>query len=175
MEEENQFSEENISIKKEKKEKAKEILQHKLEKILEKLKNEKNKNLDDFLENGNNKKENKEKKHLKLNHIILQALATYFNLVSSVYQIISIMNSLYQIIKEDFLGRFIDQEKKNFFEHLVSQTFQVFPEIKISFWTTMIGSIILNNLKLELSSFILFVLNFLCLFFLYLFPFHKGE
>ena len=111
MEEENQFSEENISIKKEKKEKAKEILQHKLEKILEKLKNEKNKNLDDFLENGNNKKENKEKKHLKLNHIILQALATYFNLVS-VYQIISIMNSLYQIIKEDFLGRFIDQEKK---------------------------------------------------------------
>ena len=174
MEEENQFSEENISIKKEKKEKAKEILQHKLEKILEKLKNEKNKNLDDFLENGNNKKENKEKKHLKLNHIILQALATYFNLVS-VYQIISIMNSLYQIIKEDFLGRFIDQEKKNFFKHLVSQTFQVFPEIKILFWTSMIGSIILNNLKLELSSFILFVLNFLCLFFLYLFPFHKGE
>ena len=172
--EENQFSEENIIIKKEKKEKAKEILQHKLEKILEKLKDKKNKNLDDFLENGTNKKENKEKKHLKWQHIILQVLATYFNLVS-VYQIISIMNSLYQIIKEDFLGRFIDQEKNIFFQHLVNQTFKVFPEIKIFFWSSMIGSILLSNLKLELSSFILFVLNFVCLFILYLFPFHKEK
>ena len=170
--EEIQYLEENQSIKKEKKEKAKELLQHKLEKILEKLKNKKNKNLDDFLENDNNKKENKEKKHLKWYHITLQALATFFNLVS-VYQIISIMNSLYQIIKEDFLNRFFNQEKQTFFDHLVSQTFKVFPEIKILFWSSMIGSILLNNLKLELSSFILFVLNFISLFFLYLFPFHK--
>ena len=62
MDDDYQFSEENMLIKNEKKEKnAKELLQHKLEKILEKLKDEKNENLDDFLENGNNKKKTKKK------------------------------------------------------------------------------------------------------------------
>ena len=85
------------------------------------------------------------------------------------------MNSLFQILKEDLTSRFIKVEKNNFFELIVHDSFKNVPEIEIEFWSSMISGILLENLKLELSSFIFFIINSSCLICLYLFPFHKGD
>ena len=106
--------------------------------------------------------------------MIFQGIATFLNLVS-VYQIITIMNSVFQIVKEDLLGRFVEIEQKTFFEHIVYDSFKNLPELEIEFWSSMLGSIILENCKIEISSFILFVINLGCLICLNLFPFHKEE
>ena len=177
--------------KNKKQEIAKEFLQDKLEKILGKLKSEKYKNLDNFIEDIDKEEKGEENNNLmsydksseeskkneeknKKCDFFIQFFATFFNLIS-VYQIITIMNSLFQIVKEDFLGRFIKENKKTFFEHIVYDTFKNIPELEIEFWSSMIGSIILENLKIEISSFILFVINLGCLICLNLFPFHKEE
>ena len=107
-------------------------------------------------------------------YFLMQSFATFLNLIS-VYQIITIMNSLFQIVKEDFLGRFIKENKKTFFEHLVYDTFKNLPELEIEYWSSMIGILLLEKLKIEISSIILFVINLGCLICLNLFPFHKEE
>ncbi len=119
-------------------------------------------------------KKGEEEKKITCKNFIILVIATFFNLIS-VYQIITIMNSLFQIIKEDFLARFVKENKKTFFEHIVYDSFKNIPEFEIEYWSSMIGSILLENLKIEISSLILFVINLVCLIFLYLFPFHKEE
>ena len=48
----------------------------------------------------------KKEKNIQVVNVIFQGLSTLFNLIS-VYQIITIMNSLFQILKEDITNRFI--------------------------------------------------------------------
>ena len=85
------------------------------------------------------------------------------------------MNSLFQILKEDLVDRFVKENKNYFYEIIVHDSIKNIPELEIEFWSSMICVFLLENLKLELSSFIFFIINSSCLICLYLFPFHEGE
>lgn len=87
----------------------------------------------------------------------IEIIALYINLIG-VYQIIIIMNSLFEIIKQDILFRFTSTKKITFFDALIKLSLRDFQEIKIEMWSSIIGEIILESLGFEISSAIFFFL-----------------
>ena len=87
----------------------------------------------------------------------IEIIALYINLIG-VYQIIIIMNSLFEIIKQDILFRFTSTKKITFFDALIKLSLRDFQEIKIEMWSSIIGEIILESLGFEISCAIFFFL-----------------
>jgi len=150
------------------------ILKEKITKILNRL--ETVNNLNELLksENDNKNKTDNTKKEISFYFLILQILAVILNLIAN-YEIITIMNAFFEIIKQDIFNRFVKTKKINFFEALLNGTLREIPEFEIEIWSSMIGGIILETLGLEITSSIFFIPNVICLFILFLFPFQKNE
>ena len=98
---------------------------------------------------------------------MIEFSAFFINLVG-VYEIIIIMNSLFEIIKQDIFFRFTNTKKITFHEALIQLSLRDIQETKIEIWSSIIGEIFLESLGLEISSAIFF-------FFQYIFPFQKDE
>ena len=136
--------------------------------------------INDFLnqenENENENKSNDIKKDCGLwfLYYLIEFSAFFINLVG-VYEIIIIMNSLFEIIKQDIFFRFTNTKKITFHEALIQLSLRDIQETKIEMWSSIIGEIFLESLGLEISSAIFFFFNLICLFILYIFPFQKDE
>ena len=106
------------------------ILKEKITKILNRL--ETVNNLNELLksENDNKNKTDNTKKEISFYFLILQILAVIFNLIAN-YEIITIMNAFFEIIKQDIFNRFVKTKKINFFEALLNGTLREIPEFEI--------------------------------------------
>jgi hypothetical protein len=146
------------------------ILKEKITRILNRL--DTVNNLDEILqsENGNKNKTDDVFEGISFFWLIIQILAVMFNLIAN-YELITILDSLFEIIKQDIFSHFVKQNKTNFFESLKNGSLRKIPEFEIDIWSSMIGAIILESLGLEITSAIFFIINVICLFILFLFPF----
>ena len=146
------------------------ILKEKITRILNRL--DTVNNLNEILqsENGNKNKTDDEFEVISFFWLIIQILAVIFNLIAN-YELITILDALFEIIKQDIFSHFVKQNKTNFFEALLNGSLRKIPEFEIDIWSSMIGAIILESLGLEITSSIFFIINVICLFILFLFPF----
>ena len=87
---------------------------------------------------------------------MIEFSAFFINLVG-VYEIIIIMNSLFEIIKQDIFFLFTNTKKITFHEALIQLSLRDIQETKIEMWSSIIGEIFLES------------------FILYIFPFQKDE
>ena len=103
--------------------------------------------INDFLnqENENENKSNDIKKDCGLwfLYYLIEFSAFFINLVG-VYEIIIIMNSLFEIIKQDIFFRFTNTKKMTFHEALIQLSLRDIQETKIEMWSSIIGEIFLE-------------------------------
>lgn len=150
------------------------ILTYNMEKISEKLKDKKK--ISEYIKKEFETKEKKEKKndkYFQCYHKLMSSLAFFFNFVS-VYEIVGILNSIYDIIRQEILYYIYHSpstKKMTFREAIINNSFRTVPELEVEMISSIIGELLLKSLGLEISYVIFFFVNIICLIVLLLFPF----
>ena len=107
----------------------------------------------------------------------MSLLAFFFNFVS-VYEILGIINSLYDIIRQEILYYIYHSpstKKMTFREAIINNSFRNVPELEVEMISSIIGELLLKSLGLEISYIIFYFVNIICLIVLLLFPFQSED